>query len=111
MWNIYVCRWSECKESLSRCMAVFSKMALVERMWKYPFHISFTSLLKMLIITQFYLADHQIDRSETEYQLKHTDECKVLTRHFCSTCIATSVLLNEHTTYYLNGGMSFKGQN
>ena len=114
MWNIYIRRWSECKESLPLYGSVYSKMASVgfskmtsegfskmtsegfSKMWKYPFHISFTSLLKMLITTQFLRADHQIDHSETEYQLKHTDDCKVSTRYFCSMCIATSVLPNEH---------------
>ena len=35
---------------------------------------------------------------------------KLLTRHFCSVCIATSVLHNEHTRYYLGGGISLKTQ-
>ena len=66
---------------------------------------------------RFVKADHQF---EDEYQLKPVDDRVVfnrtthgtlLTRHFCSMCIASKVLLpNEHSKYYLGGGMRLKAQ-
>ena len=35
---------------------------------------------------------------------------KLLTRHFCSVCIATSVFNNKHTRYCLGGELSLKAQ-
>ena len=69
---------------------------------------------------RFLKADHQFEHGEIEYQLKPVDGRAVfnrtthgtlLTRHFCSVCIASKVPLpNEHTKYYLGGGMSLKAQ-
>ena len=75
---------------------------------------------------RFLKADHEFDvlneDGKIEYQLKpahgtavfdHANDAthgKLLTRHFCSVCIATSVLHNEHTKYYLGGGISLKAQ-
>ena len=68
---------------------------------------------------QFLKADHELDvlneDGKIQYQLKPAastavfdNDCdathgKLLTRHFCSLCIATSVFRNEHTRYYLGG--------
>ena len=64
---------------------------------------------------RFLKADHQLDDGEIEYQLKpaagtaefnHASDAthgKLLTRHFCSVCIATSVFRDEHTRYCLGG--------
>ena len=73
---------------------------------------------------RFLKADHKFDvlneDGKIRYQLKpapgkavfhHASDAthgKLLTRHFCSVCIATSVLHNEHTRYYLGGGISWK---
>ena len=71
---------------------------------------------------RFLKASHQLEDGETEYQLKaavgkavfdHATDVNrgiLFTRHFCSVCIATSVLLNEHTRYYLGGEISLKAQ-
>ena len=69
---------------------------------------------------RFLKADHEIMLNEDQYQLKpaagtavfdHPSDSthgKLSTRHFCSVCIATSVLSNEHTRYYLGGEISLK---
>ena len=68
---------------------------------------------------RFLKASHQLEDGETEYQLKPADGTAVfsdatygtlLTRHFCLVCIATSILPNEHTKYYLGGRISLKAQ-
>ena len=69
---------------------------------------------------RFLKADHQLEDGEIEYQLKqvdgrsvfnHTTHGTLLTRHFCLVCIASKVPLpNEHSKYYLGGGMSLKAQ-
>ena len=75
---------------------------------------------------RFLKADHELDvineDGKIQYQLKpaagtavfdHANDAthgKLLTRHFCSVCIATSVLRNEHTRYYLGGGRSLTAQ-
>ena len=68
---------------------------------------------------RFLKADHQLKNGENEYQLKSADgkaifNCAahgtLLTRHFCSLCIATSALPNERTKYFLGGGVSLKTQ-
>ena len=69
---------------------------------------------------RFLKAEHQLEDGEKEYQFKSADgratfNCAshgtLLTKHFCSVCITTSVrLLNEHTKYYLGGAISFKAQ-
>ena len=61
---------------------------------------------------RFLKASHQLEDGDTEYQLKaaygkvvfdFASYGTLLTRHFCSTCIASSVLPNERTKYYLLG--------
>ena len=69
---------------------------------------------------RFLKANHQLKDDEHEYQLKPADSKAVfdrpthgtlMTRHFCSICIATSVLPNKHSTrYYLGGGIRLKLQ-
>ena len=69
---------------------------------------------------RFLKADHQFEDDETEYQLKSAHgraafnraaHGTLMTRHFCSVCIANSVPLpNEKTQYYLGGAISLKGQ-
>ena len=71
---------------------------------------------------RFLKADHHCEGEETEYQLKATDGKAIfehasdatygslLTRHFCSVCIATSILPDEHTKFYLGGRISLKTQ-
>ena len=68
---------------------------------------------------RFLKADHQFEDGEIEYKLKSTDgraafnratHGTLLTMHFCSVCIATTALPNEHTRYYLGGEMSLKAQ-
>ena len=75
---------------------------------------------------RFLKADHECDMlnedGEVEFQLKpaagtavfddpsDSTHGKLLTRHFCSVCITTSVLFNKHTRYYL-GGISLKANN
>ena len=61
---------------------------------------------------RFLKASHHREGGETEYQLKtvcgkvvfdYASYGTLLTRHFCSTCIASSVRPNEFTKYYLLG--------
>ena len=61
---------------------------------------------------RFLKASHHREGGETEYQLKivcgkvvfdYASYGTLLTRHFCSTCIASSVCPNEFTKYYLLG--------
>ena len=69
---------------------------------------------------RFLKADHQLKDDEHEYQLEPADGIavfdrathgKLLTKHFCSLCIATSVCLNELSIrYYLGGGIRLKEQ-
>ena len=75
---------------------------------------------------QFLKADHQLDLlnddGKIQYELKpavgtavfdhdnYATHGKLLTRHFCSVCIATSVSLNEHTRYCLGGELSLTAQ-
>ena len=69
---------------------------------------------------RFLKADHQFEDDEIEYQLQLADgraafnraaHGTLLTKHFCSVCITSSVPLpNEHTRYYLGGGISLKAQ-
>ena len=69
---------------------------------------------------RFLKANHQLENGEIEYQLKPANGRAVfdlashgslMTRHFCSVCITTSVPPpNEHTKYYLGGGISLKLQ-
>ena len=86
-------------------------------------HISTEDAYKYL---RFLNADHKFDvlneDGKIDYQLKpaagtaifdHANDAthgKLLTRHFCSVCIATSVLSNEHTRYYLGGELSLTAQ-
>ena len=68
----------------------------------------------------FLKAEHELEDHENEYQLKPANgkakfdramHGTLLMRHFCSTCITTSAPLpDEHTRYYLGGGISLKGQ-
>ena len=74
----------------------------------------------------FLKADHEFDilneDGKIEYQLKpapgtavfdHANDAthgRLLTRHFCSVCIATSVFHTEHTRYYLGGELSLTAQ-
>ena len=69
---------------------------------------------------RFLKAHHQLENGEIEYQLKPAKgraafdlaaHGLLMTRHFCSVCITTSEPLpNEHTKYYLGGGISLKLQ-
>ena len=69
---------------------------------------------------RFLKADHQFEDGEIEYQLKSAGgraafnraaHGTLLTKHFCSVCIASSVPLpNEKTKYYLGGAISLNGQ-
>ena len=75
---------------------------------------------------RFLKADHEPDMlnedDKIEYQLKPADgravfdmdsdvkHGKLLTRHFCSVCIATSVFHNEYTRYCLGGELSLTAQ-
>ena len=75
---------------------------------------------------QFLKADHELDvlneDGKIQYQLKPAASTavfdndsdathgKLLTRHFCSLCIATSVFRNEHTRYYLGGELHLTAQ-
>ena len=68
---------------------------------------------------RFLKADHELEEGEVEYQLKpahgravfdHTKYGTLLTRHFCSVCIATSVLPDKFTRYFLGGGISLNRQ-
>ena len=69
---------------------------------------------------RFLKADHQFEGGEIEYQLKSADgraafnraaHGTLLTKHFCSVCITSKLPLpNEHTRYYLGGGISLKAQ-
>ena len=72
---------------------------------------------------QFLKADHQLDLltedGKEEYQLKpadgkavfdHAAYGQLFSRHFCSVCIATSVVHDDHTKYFLGGGIIPKGQ-
>ena len=73
---------------------------------------------------RFLKANHHLDlinenkESGYQYQLKpadgravfdHTASGTLLTRHFCCMCIASKVIPNEHTRYYL-GGTFLKAQ-
>ena len=68
---------------------------------------------------RFLKADHQLfEDGELEYQFKSADgraafnfaaHGTLLTKHFCSMCITSSVPLpNERTKYYLGGAISLK---
>ena len=72
---------------------------------------------------QFLKADHQLglltEDGKEEYQLKpadgkavfdHAAYGQLFSRHFCSVCIATSVVHDDHTKYFLGGGIIPKGQ-
>ena len=68
---------------------------------------------------RFLKADHQLEDGEIEYQLKLDDGRAIFdyatygtlfTRHFCFRCITTSVLPDEHSRYYLGGGISLRAQ-
>ena len=68
---------------------------------------------------RFLKADHQLEDGENEYQLKSADgkaifNCAahgtLLTRHFCSVCIASSVFPDKYTRYYLGGEISLTAQ-
>ena len=75
---------------------------------------------------RFLKADHKPDvlneDGKIQYQLKpaagtavfdHANDAthgKLLTRHFCSLCIATSVFYTEQTRYCLGGEISFTAQ-
>ena len=69
---------------------------------------------------RFLKADHQFEASEIEYQLKSAGgraafnraaHGTLLTKHFCSVCITSSVTLpNEKIKYYLGGAISLKAQ-
>ena len=69
---------------------------------------------------RFLKADHQLKDDGCEYQLKpaggravfdRATHGTLFTRHFCSVCIATSVLPDEQCTrYYLGGGIRLKEQ-
>ena len=68
---------------------------------------------------KFLKADHHLEDDKIQYELKSVEgravfDCakhgKLLTRHFCSVCIASSILHDELTRYYLGGGISLKAQ-
>ena len=66
---------------------------------------------------RFLKADHQLEDSEIQLQpadgralFDHVTCGTLLTRHFCSTCIASKVFPSEHTRYYLGGAISLKEQ-
>ena len=76
-------------------------------------HLSTENAYRFL---RFLKADHELDmlskNGKSEYQLKpaagkavfdRATHGKLFTRHFCSVCLATSVLRNEDTKYYLGG--------
>ena len=65
---------------------------------------------------RFYKADHQLEGGEIELQpadgravFDHATYGTLLTRHFCSTCIASKVVPSKHTKYLLGGAISLKG--
>ena len=69
---------------------------------------------------KFLKADHQLEDDELEYQFKQADgraafnhaaHGTLFTKHFCFTCITTSVLPNECTRYCLGGCISLRGHN
>ena len=66
---------------------------------------------------RFFKADHELEGGEIQLQpadgravFDHATYGTLLTRHFCSTCIASKVFPSEHTRYYLGGAISLKGQ-